>query len=274
MEQVITANEYHEFCNFLKSVTGIKLGENKQYLVSSRLSRLLADNQVSNISELLSLVKQPSGRQLLQLVIDAMTTNETNWFRDVYPFQVLFNKLLPEMSPHGRARIWCAACSSGQEPYSISMALEEEKKKVNGYRGELEIIATDLSSGILEKAKLAEFDQLSLSRGLSDERKKLYFDIQEDGGGTFKANLRQKINFKQLNLKESYSSLGKFDVIFCRNVLIYFQEDLKKEILKKISNSLKPQGYLFLGASESVRGFSEAFEMVRCNPGIVYKLKP
>ncbi len=273
MQKGITTHEYHQFCAFLKSTTGIQLGDNKQYLISSRLTRLLREHNVTSISELLSLVQHPKYRLLLQHVVDAMTTNETNWFRDIYPFQVLFSKLLPEISPFGKARIWCAACSSGQEPYSISMALEEENKKMGGFKGELEILATDLSEGILEKAKKAEFDQLSLTRGLSDERRKMHFDAQTPEIYRVKPTIRQRVSFRQLNLKTPYTGLGKFDVVFCRNVLIYFPAELKKDILERIAKTIKPGGYLFLGASESASGFSNDFDMIRCNPGIVYKLK-
>ena len=273
MPNGISLQEYHQFGDFLRESTGIQLGDNKQYLVTSRLAHLLREDHLQSISELLTQIRGVNGRVLMQHVIDAMTTNETNWFRDTYPFPIVFNKLLPEVNPQGPAKIWCAACSSGQEPYSLSINHDEELKALNGYRGSLDIIATDLSETILNKAKKAEFDQLSVVRGLSEQRRDKYFDLLTSGHYKLKPHIQQKVKFRQLNLKDSYSSMGKFDIIFCRNVLIYFNSEFKIDILHRLSHCLKPRGFLFLGASESANGLCNDFEMVRCHPGIVYQLK-
>lgn len=270
----LTSAEYQQFCDFLELRTGIRLGPSKQYLVSSRLNKLLKKHQLPSLKVLFEKIQLLANRSLLEEVIDAMTTNETNWFRDVYPFEILASKILPQLGLTAPAKIWCAACSSGQEPYSIKMTLDETANKVGGYRGQVSILATDLSEAILEQAKKGEFDQLSLVRGLSLERKRRYFEpLQNEGEFRFKKEYQQGITFRKLNLKDSFHSIGKFDVIFCRNVLIYFSSELKKEILSKIASSLNPGGYLFLGASETAVGFSDAFDMIRCHPGIVYRLK-
>lgn len=270
----LTNREYEQFCDFLQHRTGILLGSAKQYLVSSRLNRLLLSHQIHTLSELITQVQLPGSQLLLQDVIDAMTTHETNWFRDVYPFEILIRKILPEVTQGNRARIWCAACSSGQEPYSIKMVLAENQSELRGYQGSVDIVATDISDSILQQAKMGEFDQLALVRGLSEQRKKRFFE-KTDSEGVLKVNasVKQGIQFRKLNLKDSFQVMGQFDVVFCRNVLIYFSSELKKDILGRIARTLKPGGYLFLGASESVVGFSNDFEMVRCNPGIVYRLK-
>ncbi len=272
MTDTLSTEDFSRFCDFLQRASGIKLSENKQYLVSSRLNRLLDLNKIPSLKTLLETIQKPGQNILLQQVVDAMTTNETNWFRDEYPFKILVEKLLPEIAPNGGGRLWCAACSSGQEPFSIAMSLEENRHRMGGYNKHVEIIATDISHQILDQAKTGEYDSLAIARGLSSERKQRFFD-NNDNVSRLKSNIRNKIKFSKLNLKENYAAMGKFDIIFCRNVLIYFSEELKRDIIQRLSKSLKPGGYLFLGASESASGFSDAFEMVRCNPGIVYKLK-
>jgi len=265
--------EFTNFCDFLQLNSGIKLNSSKQYLVTSRLNKLLTINHIESLKVLLERIQLSANSGLLQQVVDAMTTNETNWFRDEYPFQALTDKLLPEIAPRGGAKIWCAACSSGQEPYSIAMALDESKIQVGGYKYSAQIIGTDLSVQILAHAKSAEFDKLALARGLSSSREQRYFESIGKDKKRVISSIRNQVQFRQLNLKESYNSMGKFDVIFCRNVLIYFSAELKREILNKLVKCLNPRGYLFLGASESAAGFNDNFKMVRCNPGIVYQLK-
>jgi chemotaxis protein methyltransferase CheR len=273
MPDSLTKIEFLEFCDFLQLKSGIKLDASKHYLVTSRLNKLLSLNHIDSLKTLLHLIQIPKNSSLQQAVIDAMTTNETNWFRDEYPFQILTQKLLPEIAPNGGAKIWCAACSSGQEPYSIAMALDESKSVLNGYQHPVGIIGTDLSVAILKHAKSAEFDKLSLARGLSSEREHRYFESIDNNKKRVIPAIRNLVQFKQLNLKESYTAMGKFDVIFCRNVLIYFSDELKQEILYKLTKSLNPGGYLFLGASESASGFCDNLKMVRCNPGIAYQAK-
>ncbi|WP_020209442.1 CheR family methyltransferase [Gilvimarinus chinensis] len=273
MEQV----EFDHFRQFLQDACGIALGENKQYLVTNRVRRLLEEHGLHSFSDLITELKRSSNRGLRDQVIDVMTTNETFWFRDTYPFEHLKNKLFPEMMApanrmFGPVRIWSAACSSGQEPYSLSMAVEEYKRKAMGTLGRpVQIIATDLSSIVLQQARLGEYDRLSVMRGLSPERRDMFFDAVDGNRWRVKPILRDKVEFRALNLLDSYSALGRFDVVFCRNVLIYFNAELKAKILQKIHASLKPGGVLFLGSSEGVGQLGHLFEMVRCEPGILYR---
>ncbi len=273
MDDSLSATEFSKFCDFLQQNSGIKLSANKQYLVTSRLNKLLQANAIDNLKDLVDKIQQVGHSTLLQQVVDAMTTNETNWFRDEYPFKVLIEQLLPEIAPTGGAKIWCAACSSGQEPYSIAIALDESRNKMDGYKHSVRIVATDISHQILARAKSAKFDKLALARGLSSEREKKYFEAVDGENKQVISAIRNQVQFRQLNLKESFSSMGKFDVIFCRNVLIYFSAELKRDILKKLVGCLNPGGFIFLGASESASGFCDDLKMVRCNPGIVYQLK-
>lgn len=271
------AREFEEFRDFLQSVSGIELGDNKQYLVSTRIRRILIDYNFENLAQLTDQIKRPANRDLRQKVIDVMTTNETFWFRDTYPFDYLKNTVFPEIlkkNASSRLRLWSAACSSGQEPYSISMITEEFKKQSYRNNGiSLEIVATDLSSEILELAKEGVYDQLSVSRGLSDKRMRDFFDKDGDGVWRAKPEIRKRISFRPVNLQDSFTSLGKFDIVFCRNVLIYFSGDLKTDILQRIHATLKPGGILFLGSSESLSGAAHLFEMVHCNPGLMYRAK-
>lgn len=267
--------DYNQFRKFLETQSGIVLGENKMYLVKSRLGPLMSKFNIDSLSELVRRSMAISERALRSAVLDAMTTNETLWFRDVYPFELLKTKLFPEFAGLKRPlKIWCAASSSGQEPYSIGMSFLEYKQKSPGALSQgIQIVGTDISNKVLEQSKLAEYDNLSLGRGLSDERKRRFFEVAENNKMRVKKEVRDMVSFRHLNLLDSYSLLGKFDIIFCRNVLIYFSPDIKKKILAQFRASLNPDGYLILGASESISGLSEDYKMIRCNPGIIYQRK-
>ena len=265
---------YEEFRAFLEKACGIVLGDNKQYLVTSRLASLLIEYQISDLRDLVRRMQQATQRGLREAVIDAMTTNETLWFRDTHPFNIFRTKLLPELQRTSTApiRIWSAACSSGQEPYSISIAIEEYRAANMGVlRQPVEIVATDLSRSMLEACKAAEYDQLSLQRGLSSERLKRYFEPTTGDRWRVKREVSQRVRFQSLNLMDSYLTLGKFDIVFCRNVLIYFSGERKADILKRIHGTLRPGGHLILGASEGPTDASQYYQMIQCSPGIIYK---
>ncbi len=268
-------NEYDQFRAFLEQQCGIVLGDNKLYLVKSRLAPLMARFGVASLSQLVAKTLGAHERQLRAAVVDAMTTNETLWFRDSYPFELLKTKLLPEFKELRRpVKIWSAASSSGQEPYSIAMSIAEYQAQRPGTLSlGGQITGTDISNTMLDICKNAEYDALALARGLSPERRKKFFT--ESGNGMAKVNeaVRKMVNFRHLNLLDSYSLMGKFDIIFCRNVLIYFSPEIKAKIIGQFAQSLNPKGYLFLGASESMAGLSDEFEMIRCNPGIIYQKK-
>lgn len=262
----ISASDYERFKKLLEKKSGILLGNNKQYLVKSRLANFIIERGISSLSELLAQIERPANSQLLQNVIDRMTTNETLWFRDSYPFDYMKKTLIPEFSKKGALKIWCAACSSGQEPFSLAMLLAE-----TGAFENTSIIATDLSSRILEKAKKGVYQDIELKRGLPQEKLKTHFDALDTNKWQIKSNLRNKIRYQSTNLLDAPFNLGKFEIIFCRNVLIYFSQENKTTVLNGLIESLKPGGYLFLGASESLTKDCTKMEMVRCNPGLVYK---
>lgn len=270
----ISDQEYRDFSRFLESQCGIVLGDSKQYLVRSRLSPLVTKFKLTSLSDLLRDVVTGRNRELRVAAVDAMTTNETLWFRDTYPFEVLANKLLPEVAANKRPiKIWSAASSSGQEPYSMAMTILETQQRKPGMLPSVSITATDISASMLDMCRAGVYDNLALGRGLSPERRRQFFEDAGDGRMKVKDNVKRLVNFRPQNLMDSYALLGKFDIIFCRNVLIYFSPDMKSQVLNQMANSLNSGGYLLLGASESLTGLTDRFEMVRCNPGIIYKLK-
>lgn len=269
----LDANSYLQFRNFLEQQCGIVLGENKQYLVKSRLAPLMLRFDVPTLSDLVTRTLKPTERQLRAAVIDAMTTNETLWFRDDYPFKLLKERFLPEFADKRTPlKIWSAASSSGQEPYSLAMSiLEYQQVNPRAFSGGVQIVGTDISNTMLEHCKYGHYDKLALSRGLSAERQRQFFEMGDNGMMKVKDSVKKLVSFRHLNLLDSYSLLGRFDIVFCRNVLIYFSPEIKSKILSQIYGVINPKGYLFLGASESMSGLNQSFDMLRCSPGIVYQ---
>lgn len=269
--------DFKAFCDYLQKASGITLTPGKSYLVSARIRNIMMSHNMSDLSELTAALKKHD-KQLHQEIIDAMTTNETFWFRDDYPFQYFMGTLLPQWISadykESSIKIWSAACSSGQEPYSLAMLCEEFKER-QPFNKRIDVLATDLSSAMLQKARLGVFDQLSIDRGLSKQRLNKFFIPAGNTKKDWQANdiIKRYIQFRALNLLDSFSSLGKFDIIFCRNVLIYFTRETKTDILQRMHQCLKPGGYLCLGSSESLAGAKDLFSMVHCKPGIIYQAK-
>ncbi|MGN0916493.1 MAG: CheR family methyltransferase [Succinivibrio sp.] len=278
--QEVTDVQYRRFAAFIEEKCGIVLGAGKQYLVNSRLSTLLAKFNVQTVDELINRAMEDKPNNKVQEdVIDAMTTNETLWFRDTYPYTALENTILPELAKRAKypVRIWSAACSSGQEPYSIAMVVQEQLgKMLHVDVKQTQIIGTDLSPEMLAQCRQGLYDVHALSRGLSAERKNKFFKPAPHKPNMMQIEPRVKdmVEFRPLNLLGSYALMGRFDVIFCRNVLIYFSNEVKADILRKLTMCLNPGGYLILGSTETLVGVAEKYEMMRCNPGIIYRLKP
>ncbi len=274
MEQSpIAANEYDTFRRYLEDACGIVLGENKHYLVTSRLKRVTEEFSFPSLSVMMTTLVKGNDRHLREKVIDAMTTNETMWFRDVYPFEILKKELFPEIAAKkSPIKIWSAASSTGQEAYSISMSASEYQQSNPGkLTSNIEIVGTDISQTVVNKAKLGRYDELSVVRGLSPERRDKFFNKKDDEWG-INPDIMKRTRFTELNLLNSYTLLGKFDIIFCRNVLIYFSSEMKKDILERMAEILKPGGTLILGGSESPTGYTKKFAMKRYPDGVVYRL--
>lgn len=271
---VLSDEEFSRFRVRLESVSGILLSDGKEYLVVSRLRKLLDQRDLSNFSALIDCMA--NDRQFEHQVVDAMTTNETLWFRDSHPYDILRERLLPELSQQsGPIKIWSAACSTGQEPYSIKIQ-ECEYRRLNPGRlsSGIQVLATDISTSALELAKKGAYAQIAIRRGMPQKYLDTYFDHTGDDEWTAQSEIRQGIEFREFNLQNSYTSLGKFDFIFCRNVLIYFSPEGKRDILLRMHGALKEGGYLILGASEAVNKLQDHYEMVPCHPGIMYQAKP
>jgi len=270
----ITPAGFKQFSSFLEKSCGIVLTENKQYLVHCRLAKIMNQHAFADLESLIQAMSRSTERELNRLVIDAMTTNETLWFRDSHPYEVLKNKFLPEYitSSSSRVKIWSAACSTGQEPYSMAMVAAEYIEENAVCKGaKFDIVATDISTVALDLAKKGEYEAFALGRGLSDARKAKFFTQSQNNAWVVNSQIKSAVTFRAINLLDSYSMMDKVDIIFCRNVLIYFSADIKQKIIEKMHAQLKPGGYLVLGASESMPRLSNKFEMVHCRPGIVYK---
>lgn len=277
--QEVTDVQYRRFAAFIEEKSGIVLGAGKQYLVNSRLSSLLSKFNIQTVDELINrAMEETPNNKIQEEVIDAMTTNETLWFRDTYPYTALENTILPELAKRAKypVRIWSAACSSGQEPYSIAMIVQEQLgKMLHVDPKQTQIIGTDLSPEMLTTCRLGQYDVHALSRGLSAERKAKFFKpCHKPNMMQIDPRVKSMVEFRPMNLLGSYALMGKFDVIFCRNVLIYFSNEVKADILRKLTMCLNPGGYLILGSTETLVGVSDKYEMMRCNPGIIYRLKP
>jgi chemotaxis protein methyltransferase CheR len=264
----VTPQDYEYLRKLLKERSGLDLSADKQYLVESRLVPLARKSGLAGIPELVQKIR--SGAEVLTSeVVEAMTTNETFFFRDKIPFDHLRETILPALiqsRANRRAlRIWSAASSTGQEPYSIAMCLKEQAQALAGWR--IEIVATDLSQEVLEKSKAGIYSQFEVQRGLPIQLLVKHF-TQLGEVWQLNADIRGMVQHRQLNLLQDFSHLGKFDVIFCRNVLIYFDQATKVSIFERISRVLEPDGMLMLGAAESVVGISDAFRPVPDKRGL------
>jgi chemotaxis protein methyltransferase CheR len=253
---------YSEFCNYLQRVSGIVIGEDKKYLVESRIVPIVRREKLSGLGQLLNLLESGRHPRLEQDVIHAMTINETYFFRDKAPFDVIADGILPKLHESLPAtdpiRIWSAACSTGQEPHSLSMLLDERQHKFKGRR--FDIIGTDVSETVLSKAKQGIYSDFEVERGLAPDRIKKHF-TRSGTGWKLNQALIERTHFRSLNLLADYTPLGSFDLIMCRNVLIYFNATQKADVLKRLTRCLRPGGFLMVGASESVMGATA--ELVR-----------
>lgn len=256
----MTPVEYDYLRQMLKAKSGLVLSNEKQYLIESRLLPVARKANLASISALVAKIKEPGQGALVDQVVEAMTTNESFFYRDKLPFDHFTQTMMPQMlqsrARDRRIRIWCAAASTGQEPYSIAMCLKEMEQKLAGWR--IEIIGTDLSTEVLDKARQGIYSQFEVQRGLPINNLLKYF-TQTGETWQISAELRGMVQYRKLNLLENFSSLGQFDIVFCRNVLIYFDNDTKVDIMGRIQKLLPDDGYLVLGAAETVVGLTDAF---------------
>ena len=265
----MNTDDFKFVADLLKKQSGLTLKEDKSYLIESRLVPVARENNFSGLGELISKLRMNTDKSLVVKVTEAMTTNESFFFRDTKPFDLFRDKVLPEIM-EARAsqksfRIWCAAASSGQEPYSLAIMLQEAKAKLAGWRHE--IIGTDISHDILNKAKAGLYSQFEVQRGLPIQLLLKYF-TKEGEQWQASPDLCKMIQYKYFNLLEDPRMLGKFDIVFCRNVLIYFDQETKGKVLERIASLMPDDGILFLGGAETVLGISDKFKPVPGSRGI------
>ena len=257
----MTGPDFEFFCKLVRDRSGLVLTPAKAYLVNSRLEPVAHSLGLAGVPEFLAHLRAGASTTTIGRAVDAMATHESSFFRDIAPFEQLATQVLPGVIAARQAtkaiRIWCAASSSGQEPYSVAMVLQEMSARLSGWR--LEITATDMSESILRKARSGIYSDFEVRRGLSPERLNRWFTRKGEAWEA-SATLRSMIQFKPHNLLQGTSGMGPFDVIFCRNVLIYFDLDGKRQVLGDLSKALAPDGVLFLGSAETVLGVTKDFE--------------
>ena len=254
--------DYEYLCHFLKERSGLALAPDKEYLVENRLLPVARRHGRKTVAELIQMLKSPEAGNLKVEVTEAMMNNESYFFRDRVPFDRLADTVLPDLlrtrALRKKIRIWCAAASTGQEPYSVAMQLDR-REDLTGWR--VEIVATDISGEAIERAKAGLYSQFEVQRGLPIQMLMQHFE-QVAGQWRIAERLRQRIEFQTANLLTDFSRLGQFDVVFLRNVLIYFDRDTKLEVLARVREVMAPDGYLLLGAAETMVGLGDLFKMV------------
>lgn len=271
-------NELKPWAELILQACGVSLDSSKGYLIEARLSDMARDMHVRSYTELLQRVKADRSNGLLQEVIDRMTTNETSFFRDSSPFDLLRNKIFPELIDRRRGRgnvrlrIWSAACSTGQEIYSVAIILHELSLPHPWLSAQL--LGTDISNAAIATASKGIFNKVEIERGLPTQTRSRYFSTQPDGRWKIADEIRAMVSFRHLNLLKDFSALGTFDLILCRNVAIYFQEDAKRDLFNRLARRMAPDGVLLIGSTESITGLCPFFHSHRHLRSIFYTLQP
>lgn len=270
----LNLNDINYIRELVRRHSAIVLEPDKAYLIETRLAPLAQQTGFASLQELIAALRSNTVQGLLGRVMEAITTHETSFFRDLHPFETLRTQVLPDLiarrQPGQALTMWCAACSSGQEPFSVAMLLHEHFPTL--VRGRLRIIATDLSNTILARAREGLYSQIEINRGLPAALLTKYFDKQ-GLRWRLKPDIRRMVEFQQGNLAEPWPLLPPMDIVFMRNVLIYFGLETKKSILARIRGILKPDGYLFLGTSETTLNLDAAFEPIPMGKTLCYKLR-
>jgi chemotaxis protein methyltransferase CheR len=265
----VTPQDFDYLRQMLRERSGLVLSAEKQYLAESRLLPVARKHGMTTLGELVGKLRGAPAAPLSAEVVEAMTTNETFFFRDKLPFDHFRDTVMPALiatrAREKRIRIWCTACSTGQEPYSLAIMLKGMAAKLAGIR--VEILATDISGDVLERAKAGLYSQFEVQRGLPIQNLVQFF-TQSGDSWRIAADLRTMVQFRPINLLKDFSALGPFDVIFCRNVLIYFDQETKIGVLNRLARQLSEDGFLALGAAETVVGLTDAFKPMGDRRGI------
>jgi chemotaxis protein methyltransferase CheR len=270
----ITTADFTYIADLVRRESAIVLEPGKEYLVESRLLPVAREVGAETISGLVQLLRRDPDPELRGRTVEAMTTNETSFFRDVHPFTALADTVLPELvearRPHRRIDVWCAAASSGQEPYSVAMLLDELLGSEASW--ETRVLASDISARMLERTTLGVYTQLEVNRGLPVQRLLRHFE-REGHQWRAKQNLRSMIRTQLVNLDGPWPAMPCMDVVLLRNVLIYFDVPTKKRILARVRDVLRPDGYLFLGGAETTLGLDDSYERVQVGRAPAYRLR-
>ncbi len=268
-------SDFELYKSLLYEKSGLVITPDKSYLLDSRLTPIAKKWNFASLEAMTLQLRAIPDNKLIKDIVEAMTTNETSFFRDTKPFQIFQETILPVLLEKRKIkktiRIWCAACSSGQEPYSLAMILKEKEALLKGWR--FEIMATDISDDILDQAKRASYTQFEVQRGLPIQYLMKYF-MQIGETWQLKDEIRNMVRYSNFNLLDPMSRLGSFDIIFCRNVLIYFDEKTKGDILNRMSTQLENDGFLLLGGAETVLGITDKFQPNPEKRGLYVKTQP
>jgi chemotaxis protein methyltransferase CheR len=278
----ITPEELKAFAQYIHRLTGISLDASKGYLLESRLGSMLKDQGYANFSELLYKIRGDGTRTLDRKLIDQITTGETLFFRDQAPFELLQHKVLPDLIDRRTRsqrfpgpipiRIWSAACSSGQELYSIAMILKDLLGGTD--RFQVRLLGTDISDRAVAAASRGVFNRIEIERGLPQEKLRRFFKAEPDGSWKVNDDLRGMATFRTFNLLQDFSSLGRFDIVLCRNVAIYFNDTDRADVFNRLGRSMEPDGYLLIGATESLSGLCPQYESHRYMRSVYYQATP
>lgn len=267
-------DDFQFLAELLKKRSGLALGNDKAYLIESRLLPIARSQGLAGIAQLCQVIRTNPSEELLVEIIEAMTTNESSFFRDIKPYeamrQIIFPMLMKKLSASKHMRIWSAACSTGQEPYSIALCIQEDSAKMPDWT--FDIIGTDIARKVIGKAQLGVYSQFEAQRGLPIQMLIKYFTSLPDTSWQLKEDVRLMVQYHVLNLLDDYTALGKFDMAFCCNVLLYFDDATKAKIIEKMSRVLQPHGVLVIGATENLVDTKGSFTAMENFRG-AYKLK-
>ncbi|MFO7885505.1 MAG: protein-glutamate O-methyltransferase CheR [Desulfobacteraceae bacterium] len=276
----ITPQEFDAFSKYILEISGIALLKGKEYLVETRLNPVLTSYKCPSYADLLRKAKNDFKKEIEKKIIDAISTNETYFFRDKSPFELLQFKILPDLiDKRSRTRsglrpsirLWSAASSTGQEIYSIAMALNEMNITPKSYN--IKLLGTDISDAAVAQASYGKYNKFEIARGLDQKRLTRYFTPSAGDYWRIKDEIRFMVQFKKMNLMKPFVGLGKFDIILCRNVMIYFTSEDRRKIYNNIAKALEPDGYLIIGATESLANDSDLFTPKRYLKSVFYQFK-
>lgn len=271
---VVSAADYGFLAGLLREHCALVLEPGKEYLIKSRLTPLAHRHGLGAIGQLLERLREPASSGLVTEVVEAMVTTETSFFRDIHPFETLKKTVLPKLIELRRAQrrlnIWCAASSSGQEPYSIAILLKEYFPELAGWR--VTLSATDISQEMLTRSRAGRYSQVEVNRGLPTPLLLKWFR-QEAGSWQLDEQIRGMVSFTPLNLAQPWPAMPRWDLIFLRNVMIYFDIEVKKEILGRVSRVLSPEGYLLLGGAETTLNLDDSFQRIETLKSGFYALR-